>query len=361
MTTGLIGLDSPPAETFDVALLDLDGVVYRGADGIPFAAEAIAAARGVGMGMMYVTNNANRPPQTVATHLTELGIPTTPDDVTTAAHAAARLIASEHPPGTRVLVVGGDGLREAVTAEGLRPVASADEVPAVVVQGFAPTVGWAELTEALLAVTAGAEHIASNLDATLPLERGTAIGNGSLVAAVVNATGVQPRSSGKPEPAIFEQAAARAGARRPVAVGDRLDTDLAGARAAGYPGMHVLTGVDGAAELLRCPAPLRPSLLAHDLRGLLVPHPAVVRDGDWWRCRDAAARVDGPAGAATVTLRDGDGERHIDSGADLDLDELRAGCAASWEASDSAGVVTLLGNLPSIGVRTGHDEGGAIA
>lgn len=357
--TGLVPLEAPPVDTFDVALLDLDGVVYRGADAVPHAAEAIAAAREAGLGAMYVTNNANRPPSTVADHLTELGITTVPEDVTTAAQAAARLIASERPSGARVLVIGGPGLREAVAAEGLEVVDSADDEPAVVVQGFAPEVGWAQLTEALLAIDRGAEHIASNLDATLPMERGSAIGNGSLVAAVVNATGRWPRSTGKPQPEIFRQAAARAEARSPIVVGDRLDTDLEGARAAGYPGMHVLTGVDLAGDLLACIPEQRPTQLAHDLRGLLEAHPAVEREGDQWRCRDAVAGVD--AGTATVSVVRGGNALALVDGVEISLDELRAACAAAWHAADVAGRPTLLETRPQIRVTPPTEGAGAIA
>lgn len=356
--TSLEPLVAPPVQTFDVALLDLDGVVYRGPHPVPHAAAAICGVREAGMPVMYVTNNANRPPETVAEHLTDIGVPTQAQEVTTAAQAAAGLIATEHPAGTRVLVIGGIGLRQAVAAAGLAVVDSADDAPAVVVQGFAPDVGWAQLTEALLAIHAGAEHIASNLDATLPMERGSAIGNGSLVAAVANATGRMPRATGKPHPAIFHQAAARCGARRPIVVGDRLDTDLEGARAAGYPGMHVLTGVDIGGELLTCPAHQRPTQLAHDLRGLLEPHPAVEEQGSWWRCREASARFDSSSGTLRVA-RQGR-EIVLENDVEIDLDELRAACTAAWDAADRAGVETALATRPQVRVRPpAHD--GAIA
>src|SRR5699024_4345610 len=127
----------------------------------------------------------------------------------------------------------------------------------------------------------------------LPTERGMAPGNGALVAAVVHATGVRPRSTGKPEAGIFHQAADRAGGTRPVVVGDRLNTDIAGANAAEYPSLHVLTGVDGPAELLRAVPHERPTLLARDLRGLLEAHPAVLPDGEGWVSRGARARYAG--------------------------------------------------------------------
>ena len=175
-----------------------------------------------------------------------------------------------------------------MTAAGLVVVDSADDAPAAVVQGYAADVGWRQLAEAAYAIEAGAWFVASNLDPTLPTERGFAPGNGSLVAAVRHATGVEPVSAGKPEPTLYRLAAARRGARSPLVVGDRLDTDLAGARAAGWPGLHVLTGVSTARDAVLAAPGERPSYLGADLRSLVVPHPAPVLDDGWWRCRGAA-------------------------------------------------------------------------
>ncbi|UFU05059.1 HAD-IIA family hydrolase [Ruania halotolerans] len=333
----LIGSERPLQEAFDVALLDLDGVVYRGAQDVPHAADAVATAREVGMGTMFVTNNAARSPQTVARHLTDLAVPTGPEEVTTAAQAAAALVASEADAQTRVLAIGGDGLREALLAEGLTVVDSAREAPTVVVQGFAPTLGWSDLAEAVYAINGGATFIASNTDATLPTERGMAPGNGSLVAAVVHATGVRPRSTGKPQPEIFQQAAERSGARRPLVVGDRLNTDLAGALAAGFPGLHVLTGVDGINEVLRAAPCERPNFLARDLRGLAEAHPQPLRTGSMWTCRGAIALVrDG-----RVMLHRGEAELAFGD-TRVSMDEFRAGAAAAWDASDASGTDTVL-------------------
>lgn len=336
----LLASDEPLQVTYDVALLDLDGVVYRGDHPVPYAAAALAEAREDGMRMMFVTNNASRTPDTVARHLTDLGVPTGPEEVTSAAQAAARLVAQDADSRTRVLPVGGEGLRQALLDEGLTVVESADDQPTVVVQGLEKTLGWADLAEATYAINAGAAHVATNLDSTLPTDRGMAIGNGSLVAAVVHATGVQPRAAGKPEPGIFHQAAARAGARNPLVVGDRLNTDLAGARAAGYPGLQVLTGVDGPAELLRARPEERPTFLGADLRALAQPHPAPAPSEDGsWTCRDAVARQRGE----TVLLTRGETQVDLNEGGELTMDELRAACAAAWAASDQAAVPTVLG------------------
>lgn len=331
---GLLGSDEPLATRYDLALVDLDGVAYRGHEPIDGAAEGLAGARAAGMRLVFVTNNASREPETVADQLSGLDIPTRADEVMTAAQAAARLLATRVPAGAPVLVVGGAGLHTAVTALGFRVVASADDAPVAVVQGFAPEVAWGQLAEAAYAVQRGAWHVASNRDLSIPTARGVAPGNGSLVAAVVAATGVEPDSAGKPAPTMYRMAVEREGARRPLVIGDRLDTDLAGARAGDLPGLHVLTGVSSARDAVLAHPGERPHYLAADLRALLVPHPLPVLDDGWWVCRGAAARVvDG-----ALQLRDG-GEEAVDV--------ARAACAAAWDAVD-AGAVLDAASVPDL-------------
>ena len=190
--TGLIGCEVAPAERYDLALVDLDGVAYRGHDPIPHAAEGLNGARERGMRLVFVTNNASREPESVADQLTDLGIATAAAEVMTAAQAAAALLRTRLAPGATVLVVGGAGLDTAVRAAGFTVVTSADDRPDAVAQGFAPEVGWTQLAEAAYAVQRGAWHVASNLDLSLPTARGFAPGNGSLVGAVRAATGVTP-------------------------------------------------------------------------------------------------------------------------------------------------------------------------
>lgn len=324
----------PLAEAFDLALMDLDGVCYRGAEPVGYADVGVAAARALGMRMVFVTNNANREPATVAAQLTDLAIPTRAAEVMTSSQAAAAVLAADLPPGSLVLAIGGPGLRTALTEAGLRVTDTAHEGPVAVVQGFAPHIGWAQLTEAAYAIAAGARYVATNLDTTLPTERGMAIGNGSLVAAVVSATGVRPVSAGKPEAEIFRQAVARGGGGSPLAVGDRLDTDHAGAHAAGIPGLHVLTGVSDARDVVLAVPEQRPSYLALDLRGLAEPHPAPALHDGWWRCGAAAARAAGgqlelSLGSRTVALEPGTGPVTVS------LDAWRCLTAAAWAAADA--------------------------
>ena len=239
------GSREPLCTAYDVALLDLDGVVYLGGTAIPGAAEALRKAAAAGMRLTYVTNNAFRTPAAIAALLTSFGAPAAPEDVVTSAQAAARLLAERLPPGAPVLVIGGSGLRMAVRERGLRPVSTAAEQPRAVVQGYSPDVSYSMLAEGGLAVAAGALFVASNGDLTLPSRRGRQPGNGSLIQVVATATGVQPLVAGKPEPPLHRESVLRTGARHPLVVGDRLDTDIEGAHRVGTDSMLVLTGVTG--------------------------------------------------------------------------------------------------------------------
>jgi glycerol-1-phosphatase len=307
----------PLAEAYDTALLDLDGVVYRGADAVPHAAEALRAAHDRGMRRAYVTNNASRTPEAVAEHLNELGVPATASEVVTSAQAAARMATACVGEGGRVLVIGGDGLMAAVRELGLKPVASADDMPDIVVQGYSPDLGWKDLAEATYAVRRGVPWIATNTDTTVPTSRGIAPGNGTLVAAVGAASGVIPQVAGKPELPLHRESILRSGATRPLIVGDRLDTDIEGAVRGNTDSLLVFTGVTTVRDLLAAPPERRPSYLAEDLRGLLNSHVAPTREGvNFVSARWSAAVV-----SEQVVLH-GHGDR---------IDGLRAMCAAVWD------------------------------
>ncbi|MFF4410285.1 HAD hydrolase-like protein [Streptomyces sp. NPDC001262] len=304
-------------EAYDTALLDLDGVVYAGGEAIVHAVESLGTARAGGMHLAYVTNNAARTPDTVAAHLTELGVPAEPGDVITSAQAVSRLIADQLPAGSKVLVIGAEGLRVALRERGLVPVESADDDPAAVAQGFGgPEMPWGRLMEASYAVARGVPWFASNTDLTIPSARGIAPGNGAAVRVVSLATGVVPQVAGKPLPPMHRETILRTGAERPLVVGDRLDTDIEGAYVGGVDSLLVLTGVTSAAELIAAEPRHRPTFVAEDLRGLLVPHPVVTEDG---RCGGWTASVRGDE-----LVLDGEGEP---------VDGLRALCAAGWSAA----------------------------
>lgn len=225
---------------YDTLFVDLDGVVYRGRNAVPHAVDVLSTFGGR---VLFVTNNASRTPKTVAAQLTGYGLKVEAADVVTSAQAAAAHLATLVPPGARILVTGGDGLVEAVTEQGLRVVTSADEADAVV-QGYSPKLAWKDLAEASYALARGIPWVASNTDMSVPTARGIAPGNGTLVAAVASATGRVPIVTGKPHAPIMELARSRAHSDRPLVIGDRLDTDIAAANAAGMESLLVLTGVN---------------------------------------------------------------------------------------------------------------------
>jgi len=318
MTKGPHGSAEPLDTAYDVALLDLDGVVYLSGTPIPGAAEALRKADAAGMRLAYVTNNAFRTPAAIAELLTSFGLAATREDVVTSAQAAARLLAERLPPGAPVLVVGGSGLRMAVRERGLRPVSTAIDKPQAVVQGYAPDISYSLLAEGGLAVAAGALFVGSNGDITLPSRRGRQPGNGSLIQVIATATGRKPLVAGKPEPPLHRESVLRTGAKNPLVVGDRLDTDIEAAHRVGADSLLVLTGVTGPAEVVLAPPSQRPTYLAEDLAGLLESHPSVTEKDGAFGCGGWTARLDGDWLELT-----GDGER---------IDGLRALCAAAWAA-----------------------------
>lgn len=261
-----------PFEAYAALICDLDGVVYRGQAAVPHAVEALSAQR---RPVLYATNNAARTPDVVAAHLRELGLAVEASDVVNSSQAAAWLLARHQPPGAGVLAVGGPGVGVALREAGFQVVEriGAERVDAVV-QGYGPTVTASDLAEAAYGVQGGALWVATNLDSTLPTDRGVAPGGGSLVDAVVNAVGRRPDLvAGKPETPIYELCADRLALppQQVLAIGDRLETDIAGANSLGMDSLVVLTGVDDLSAIIGAPAALRPTHVARDLSCLMLP------------------------------------------------------------------------------------------
>ena len=309
---------------YDLVVFDLDGVIYLIDKPIPGAAETVERLRGDGTAIAYVTNNASRRAPDVAALLAEMGVPATAGEVLTSAGAAAKLLGARLPAGSPVLVVGADALRAEVHDAGLRPVDRFEDEPAAVVQGYGSDVGWKILAEASLAVRAGAYWMATNADRTLPSARGPLPGNGSLIAVLRTALNREPDIVvGKPEPALFTAAAAQAGARRPLVVGDRLDTDIEGAVGAGMDSLLVLSGISGPAELLACPPERRPTYVASDVTALFEPV--------------EAARVPAkePRGGWQLTR---DGKEIRLAGAGDPVDALRVLCGPCWDGVEASAV-----------------------
>lgn len=277
-------------ESVDALVCDLDGVVFTGGVAVPHAVDAL---NGLAVPVVYATNNASRTPRQVGEHLRGLGVVVDDEHVLTSSLAAAQELATAVPAGSPVLAVGGEGVSASLRAVGLEPRAPGEDGDVVaVVQGFGPDVTARDLGAAAAAIRGGARWIATNEDLTLPTEHGPAPGNGSLVAAVRNAVDVEPEVIGKPHPPMYRLAARAVEAEpgRTLAVGDRLETDIAGARAAGMPGAFVLTGVHGPADAAAAPPDQRPTYVLTDLRGLSEPYPGPETDGEWYLRGSARAR-----------------------------------------------------------------------
>jgi HAD superfamily hydrolase (TIGR01450 family) len=329
-------------QAYDVAMLDLDGVVYIGPDAVPGAPEHLARSSAAGIRLAFVTNNAARPPAEVAEHLRELGIDAADEDVVTSAQAAARLLADRCPAGSPVYVIGGKGLFEALAERGLRPVQSIEDGPVAVVSGYSRELSWGTVTDGAILVRGGLPWVASNTDMTVPTAHGPGPGNGVLVDSVARFSGCTPVVAGKPRPPLFEETLRRVGGSAPLVVGDRLDTDIEGAVNAGYDSLLVMTGVTGVEELVSAPQGLRPSYLSADLAGLGMPHPAPEHRDGTWRCKGWVAAVEG--GALTVT---GDGT--------LD-DWWRVVACAGWTHLDTTGSPAAVDGLrPPSSVTSGAD------
>ena len=315
--------ERPLDRAYDLAALDLDGVVYVDDHAVEGAVEALEDARTHGMQLAFITNNAARPPGVVAEQLSKLGIAADEADVVTSAQAAARLLAGQVPAASRVYVIGGDGLHEALRERGLQPVTQIDDEPVAVIQGYGPEMPWRQVIDGAILVRRGLPWVASNLDLTVPTRHGPGPGNGALVELVARYAGRRPDVAGKPERPLFEETLARVGGERPLVVGDRLDTDIDGAHNVGWDSLLVMTGVTTALELASLAPERRPTYVGADLGCLALPVRAAEVDGGDVSLGGWTARV--REGVLTVT---GSGDRH---------DWWRAAAAALWSHLDATG------------------------
>jgi HAD superfamily hydrolase (TIGR01450 family) len=304
------------AQEYDCLLLDLDGTVFRGHQVTEGAIESLDKVPGR---KLFITNNASRSAEKLAAHLRDLGLDVAADGVVTSAQGAAHVLVEELTPGSRVLVVGTGSLADEIAAVGLQPVRRWQDKPDAVVQGHSPETCWADLAEAALAIRSGVLWVATNVDPTLPSERGLLPGNGSMVAALRTATGIEPKVAGKPSPTLITDALARGHFGAPLLVGDRLDTDIAGANAAGLPSMMVLTGGNSARDVMQAVPAQRPTYIGCDLRSLHEDAAALAV------APQSAWHVETGDGSATVSAR---GESDAGDG----LSVVRAIASAVWNS-----------------------------
>lgn len=326
----------PLSCTYQLGLLDLDGVVYRGGQAVDHAVCSINKAQTNGMAIEYTTNNSSRFQNVVADQLESFGLRVEPWQVITSSVVAARMVARHVPQGSRVLVLGAEHLREEVRRVGLIPVDSCEDDPQAVIQGWYPQMTWNQMAQVAFAVEHGAQYYVTNRDLTIPREHGIAPGCGSMIQAVINATGQEPlASAGKPESAMYDEArmlvannsnfndssvSEQVSVRSSLAIGDRLDTDIEAGIRGGYDSLLVLTGVTDPRMLMLAPQSLRPTYISPDLRGLNTAHeqPHVVEE-TMVVCGHAQASLDN----MTISVSD---PSHPDA--------LRAACALTWKLMD---------------------------
>lgn len=311
----------------DAILSDLDGVVYAGPYAIEGAPQALNRAQEAGVPVAFVTNNASRSVEAVADHLIELGVKTDPEHVISSAQAAAELLKAQLPAGAKVLITGAQALADCVAAAGLSPVKSQADQPLAVAQGFNPKLVWEDLAEAAYTLAdPKVLWVASNTDFTIPKERGIAPGNGTLVGAVATATGRSPQVAGKPESPIFITAAQKLNSKRPVVVGDRLDTDIQGGNRAKMATAVVMTGVETYQSILAAIPLERPTYLLEDLKGFFEDYPEI----------QVQAKATGMSAQGAGWYAEVRGDELTIRGEGSEIDSWRVACAAWWAAHPDA-------------------------
>ncbi len=286
----------PLVEAHDLAMFDLDGVVYIESAAVPGAPDQLARLRGGSTKLAFITNNASRPPEAVVEKLAGIGVEADPHEVVTSAQAAAHLLVERHGEGGVIACLGAAGLEEALRDVGLEPAAVDDSRAVALATGYGPDVVWRDVMRAAVRVRDGLPWVASNTDLSLPTKFGQAPGHGVMVDMLERFSGVKAVVAGKPQRPLLEETIRRMGGTSPLMVGDRLDTDIEGAHNIGIDSLLVMTGVTGLPELAAAGPELRPTYLAADLEGLFVPHPAPDRDGPALAVRWLAG--DGRGGAS---------------------------------------------------------------
>jgi 4-nitrophenyl phosphatase len=247
-------------------ILDMDGVVWRGNQVLNGVFSFTRFLSYKHTPYVFATNNSTRTPDDYAQKLQSIGIPVTPAQVITSATATARYLHEHYPDFSSVFIVGQEGLRQALQAQGFREATGQAQI---VVVGLDPELTYDKLRKATFQLNGGAVFIGTNADAGFPEPDGIAPGAGSILAALQTASGRQPKVIGKPEEPMFEHALAVLGTRpaTTLMIGDRLETDIVGARQAGLRSALVLSGVSGEADLAR--SDIQPDGVFADLAALL--------------------------------------------------------------------------------------------
>lgn len=233
------------ADAYDGFLIDLDGVVWRGEDEIPGVAETIITLRSEGKKVIFITNNAALSPREYAVKLMRHRIPTEPNDIVTSAHAVVdHLRDSGIRRDDRIYLVAAEGLAHVLRARGYEPTKDPEGAVALVV-AWDPKLTYDDIKVAADLARSGVLFVGANRDVTYPSGDGLLPGTGAILAAIEAASGRRATVVGKPKPTLFRYAleCSETPSDRTLLCGDRPDSDIAGARAAGIPSALVLTGV----------------------------------------------------------------------------------------------------------------------
>jgi 4-nitrophenyl phosphatase len=229
-------------------IIDIDGVLWRGDKALPGVAEFFSFLQSHRIGFVVVTNNATRTPESLLARLASLSVGVSPTQILTSAKAAALYLRQRLQTGSRVLVVGEDGLLDALRREGFaaEPADIDDPGPSnAVVVGLDRGFTYRKLQGASKAIRSGAFFVATNTDTTIPSDNELLPGAGAIVAAVQTAASATPTVIGKPYRPMFDAALEllQAPRDRTAMLGDRLDTDIQGAKDIGLATILVMTGV----------------------------------------------------------------------------------------------------------------------
>jgi 4-nitrophenyl phosphatase len=250
-------------------IIDMDGVLWRGDEPMEPLQSFFDLLHQRSIGYVLATNNSSRTPAQYTAKLARFGVQVAPEAILTSSQVAAAHLADRAPQAARIYPIGGDGLRQALEAQGFELVTQDAENADYVVVGWDTQLTWDKLATAALLIHRGAGFVGTNPDVSYPTERGPAPGNGAQLAALETTTGITPVITGKPEPSMYEEAMRRMDARpeTTAVIGDRLDTDIAGGVRLGLTTILVLSGIATEDDLDG--SPIKPDLVCADIGALI--------------------------------------------------------------------------------------------
>ena len=232
-------------------ILDMDGVIWKADAPIGDLPSTFKRIRERGLKFVFATNNGTKTPEEYQQKLAELGVDIDASQVVTSAMGIAFMLAQKYPRGTKIFMIGEDGIRVALEEKGFE-ILSVENAPQAqaFVMGIDRSINFQKVAEATLLVRAGIPFYTTNTDKTFPTPRGEIPGSGAWISVIKTATNVEPIIAGKPFPFLMELSLKKLGTRKDetLVVGDRLETDIAAGQSVGCPTALVLSGVSTKAQ-----------------------------------------------------------------------------------------------------------------